>query len=599
MSITSLTFCVTSTFILLLFSQRVGFGIASVSDVTLTRGLSTVFSQFMLFVELLIFTVGAVLVSFIVFLTMAQRTRDFGLIKAAGCPNGLVFGYFMTELLVITFAGCLFGVVLGFAGDFVIGLAGNSQIPQKPPDLWLAPLLFAAYFIFALIFGVKPIHDASKMPSIEAISPTRYFGLSRGGKLKALSGSSMTLRIALRFLFRHKSTTVRIILVLSVIFALLTVSIAGSIIARDTTKSWIQKTTERGALLVAHSNMCKQYMLLLSQFSGAEEDRDFDYLDEELFISDSILNQLNTMPGISDVDVRLILEVEIRELACYTIDPETQATIQVGDNREGDSLIIGVEPRTALDTWSMQGRFLHADSAWEAVIGDSIAHTMFSLPLSQSVVVQDRVFSIVGVRPDPINNGKVTYVPLEKLQRITNITCPNAVLVRMNPLADRTAALTTLQERIGNLSSQLTVCELDEVDERNLNFLDSLWSTLKILPLFTLTSAASCLIGFLVLVTDEQRQEFGILRAAGAKPRTVTAILSAQSILVLLLSCAAGILFGIMITLLILVPGPTVTTVAILEITGWLLAAQLGVFSLCLWYATRFAKKPILEILSK
>ena len=597
LTVVSLTFCVASTLFLLLFTQRVGFGITSVAEETLTRGLSTVFSQFTLFVELLVFTVGAVLVSFIVFLTMAQRTRDFGLIKAAGCPNGLVFGYFMTELLIMTFAGCLLGVALGFIGDHVIAVSGNSQIPQKPADFWLAPSVFAAYFIFALIFGTKPIHDASKLPPIKAISPTNYFGLSKGDKLKALSGSSITLKIALRCLLRRRSATVRIVLFLSITFVLLTVSIAGSIVASDTTKSWIQKATGRNVILIAHDNMCTQYRQLLSRFSGAEEDNSFDYLDEELLISDSILRQLNTTPGLTDVDPRLIFKGHIRELGNYTIDPETQATIQVGDSREGDSLIVGVEPRTAVDAWFMQGRFLNADDAWEAVIGDSIAQTMFALPLSQSVVVQNRAFSIVGVCLDPINNGKVTYISLTKLQSITNNTKPNAVLVRMDPLADRTATLTSIQEGIRSLNSQLTVYELDEVVEKNLSFLDSLWSKVKVLPLFTLTSAALCLIGFLMLTMDEQRQEFGVLRATGAKPRTVTTILAVQSMVVLLLSCAIGISFGIMITLLMLVPEPLVTNYTILEIVGWLLAALVGMFIPCLCSAAKLARKPILEIL--
>jgi putative ABC transport system permease protein len=297
------------------------------------------------------------------------------------------------------------------------------------------------------------------------------------------------------------------------------------------------------------------------------------------------------------VDARLIFEGSIRELASYTVDPETQVIIQVGESREGDSLIVGVDPQTAIDTWVMQGRVLNSSDVWEAVIGDSTAHTMFTLPLSQSVAVQEGAFSIVGVRPDPINNGKVTYIPLRKLSSITNITMPNAVLVRIDPLVDHAATLTSLQEGVRSLNAQLRVYELEEVIENNLSFLNSLWSSVKVLPLFTLISAASCLIGFLMLAADEQRQELGVLRAVGAKPGTVTAILSIQSIIVLLASYAIGISLGTMTTLLVLVPEPLVTNSTILEIGGWLFTALLGMFFLSLLYAMRFAKKPILEIL--
>ena len=59
---------------------------------------------------------------------MAQRTRDFGLIKAAGCPNSLVAGYFMTELLTITFAGCALGVAFGFLMDYAVSELGAFRL---------------------------------------------------------------------------------------------------------------------------------------------------------------------------------------------------------------------------------------------------------------------------------------------------------------------------------------------------------------------------------------------------------------------------------------------------------------------------------------
>src|SRR3990172_5142628 len=115
LTVVSLTCSVASTLFLLLFSSRMGLGVISTAEATLTLGLSAVFSQFILFVGILIFVVGAVLTSFMVFLMMTQRTRDFGLIKAAGCPNDLVFGYYMTELLVLTAASCALGVVVGLS----------------------------------------------------------------------------------------------------------------------------------------------------------------------------------------------------------------------------------------------------------------------------------------------------------------------------------------------------------------------------------------------------------------------------------------------------------------------------------------------------
>src|SRR3990170_1506924 len=145
LTIICLTLSVASTLFLLLFSSRIGLGLTSVNERVLTLGLSTVFSQFVRFVGVLIFAVGAVLTSFMVFLMMTQRTRDFGLIKAAGCPNGLVFGYYMSELLIVTFAGCMQGAVLGFGVDFTVSRLSGFGAYQKSANIWFAPLVFAVF----------------------------------------------------------------------------------------------------------------------------------------------------------------------------------------------------------------------------------------------------------------------------------------------------------------------------------------------------------------------------------------------------------------------------------------------------------------------
>jgi putative ABC transport system permease protein len=174
----------------------------------------------------------------------------------------------------------------------------------------------------------------------------------------------------------------------------------------------------------------------------------------------------------------------------------------------------------------------------------------------------------------------------------------NIVLVKLDPSADRAVTLAQIRENVQNINSEFSVFELDEVLNKNLDFLGSMWSTIMLLPVFTLTSAALCLIGYIMLSVDEQRQEFAILRAIGAKPKTIIVILAIQSIIVLLSSFAVGISFGVITTLLILVPHPVVTSVTISEIAAWLFAALIGMFLLSFYPAAKLAKTPILRIMT-
>jgi len=597
LTIATLTLSVASTLFILLFSNRLGLGIASTTG-KLTLGLTAIFSQFNLFIVILIFIIGAVLTSFIVFLMMAQRTRDFGLIKAAGCPNSLVAGYFMTELLIVTFIGCVLGIVFGFLIDFAVTNIVFSAYAL--PNFWFAPLVFVTSFILAFFFGLQPLLKASRISAVKALSTTNYYGLTVRNKHKALSRSALTWRIASRSLFRRQSATLRIFFLLSIVFVLLTVTVAGGVIANDTTTSWVQEAVSRDTIVVAHGDMCFEYELLLSKFSGAKETSAFNYSDPNLGISRGVIDQLETLQSVSLVDSRLITSQHVEEGANFTIDSDTLATFPVGDSREGESIVVGVNPQNLASEWSIKGRFLSENSNFEAVIGDSISQSMYSPhpskyvvlanPLVEDIKFQNLTFSIVGVCVDPLNNGFITYVPLDILRNATGIFSPNLLLVKLNNSANRETVIGEVRSMVQAVNPDLDVFDLSGVVQKNKSFLASTWQTIMILPLFTLASAAICLAGYMMLAVDEQHKEFGILRAVGAKPRVIIKICSIQSATVLISSFALGISLGIIATLLILMKNPIINSLTIAEIAMWLAIALIAMFISSLYPAFKFAK---------
>lgn len=599
LTVISLTCSVASTLFLLSFSYRMGLGFASGAEETLTIGLSAVFSQLILFVGVLIFVVGAVLTSFIVFLTMKQRTRDFGLIKAVGCPNNLVFGYFMTELLILALVGGMVGLLLGFGADFTVSHLTALPVYQKPFNMWLALLVFVVFFLFALVFGTKPILDAARLTPMEALSSVQYYSLATESSFKPFSASWMMGKIAMRSLSRRSTATLRIILLLSVIFMLLTVSISGSLIAKDTTLSWVERTAGRNVVAIGTNEMVNQYGRLQEEFVGiAGNNGTFDYFSEKYIVSDETIRQLRALQNVVKVDARLILKEHVYEISNFTIDPETLATIPVGDKREADSILIGVESSNLTSSWFLQGRFLENDGSLEAVVGDSVARKIFSKPLVQSLRIDNQSFAVVGVCVDPVNNGNVIYVPMKKLQQITAISGPNIVFIEINSTSDRAAVLDQIRGQIEGVKQDLTLIEADLILENSYAFLNSAWSIITFLPLFTLASASICLIGYVMLNVDEQRQEFMILRAVGAKPKTIVTIVGIQNSLVMASSLAFGLSFGIIATLLILVSKPVVSGFTILQIALWLTLAASVMFVLSLAPAMKFARTSLLKIMA-
>jgi ABC-type antimicrobial peptide transport system permease subunit len=532
---------------------------------------------------------------------MSQKVKDIGLIKAAGCPNDSIFGYFMFELLIVTFLSCLLGTLLGVSIDFILTKILSSlglQVLEKSTDLFLIFLIFALYFVLSILFGAKLILNTMKIKPSKALSPVYRFGLNENPKLKIMSKSGLTVKLGLRSLFRLKSATFRIVLCLSIVFMLLTVAVAGGIIANRTTSDWIEKAIGRDIVFIAHDELGNQYRELLSTFSEGETASQFNYADERYFVSEELQNKLHSISEKIVIDERLILFTPIQEIQGIIYGETSEDTKYVGGDKKGHSLVIGINPEKALSEWFYEGEYFREDDTLEAMIGDSIAHKMFSVPLAQSIKVFEKRFKIISVCLDPINNGNVTYVPIKTLQNTTGISKPNYIMIKIEPSANHQNILNQISEEVNTENSEFKIFELNEILENNLTYLNHLWSTVMILPICSLISAFFSLMGFLLLVTTEQYQEFGVIKALGAKSKTILNIVSTQVLVVLLTSFAVGLSFGIIITLMILIPEPIITSYTILEISGWLLAILITIYIFSHFPILKSAKKPIKELLT-
>lgn len=596
--IVSLMLCVASTLFLLLFAQEIGFGISMITEGKLTAGFSVIFSPFMTLLTILIFLAGTVMISFTAFIMTSQRIRDIGLMKAVGCPTDLLFGYFFTELIIVTVVGCLLGTVLGV----VMNMASTSllnglgfQLSQQPTNLWMPVAIFSVFFALSLVLGAAPILSATKTETAKIFSPAYYLGLSKEPGFKVVSKSGVTLKIATRTLVRHKSATIRIVLCLSTVFFLVTVAVAGGLTAEGTTRSWVESAVGRNTVLIAHQDMVNQYKLLLSEFYEGGNDTQFNYTDIRYLLPANLIDQLRFLNGNMSIDARLVLEVPVREIQGIIWGSSSQETMTVGDNRSGESLVVGVDPENVLNDWYLNGKFLGGSQTAEAVVGDTLAQKLFSVPLNQSIRIFGEDLSVVGVCLDPLNNGNVTYVPLGTLENVAGISRPNVLMIKLDPSANNTDILNEINTTVRAANPDLQVLELNDALNKSLSFLDFIWSTIMFLPLLSLITASLSLLGYVMLTINEQRQEFGVLRALGAKPGTVLSIVSAQSLIVLLASYAVGIAFGTITTLLILVQNPLITPYTVIQIAGWLLLALIITFASSIYPAIRFAKKPVLE----
>jgi len=602
LTILGLTISTTATLFLVIFGSNLGFEIALLAKGgRLTSGFSNIFFQFILIVSILNILTGPIITSFLVHLTMSGRMRDIGVMKASGCLSGSIFAYFVTELSLLVFFSSLAGIILGVAAYYIstifLNVSGFSI--SQTLNLGTIMVICIVLIIFSHIFGALPIRRAAKAKPTEAMSSIYKLGTTASLGKKIPSKLGLTFKVAFRNLLRRKSVTSQAVICLTVVLTLTTVTIAGGMIANQTTTSYVERAIGRNIVLVGHPTLTDRYVNLLSRFFEEKEMEQIDYLNSQFIISESLVSKLADIQGVHEVDPRLVLENSVREVPGIVLDPVDQTTaVIIGDSRSDEALILGVEPENVVNDWLIFGRNLGENDQGSTVIGDSLAVSMFSDAQNQSIKVFDESllpYDIVGVCVDPLNNGKVVYMPLETLSKDLGQHGYNLLFLQIDA-SEKSQVLAQIENEVSG--ENLNVVELDTILDKHVNFLNNIWSLVMFLPFFSLATAAISLLSYLMLSISGQQHEFGIMRALGAKPRSIMKIVFSQALIIILVSGAIGISVGLFITFRFLIPDPVISQSTLISVSAWLLVI-LGLLCASSFYpALKAVKKTVVDAIS-
>jgi putative ABC transport system permease protein len=136
--------------------------------------------------------VGAFLVANTLAMTLTERTREIGLLRAAGTTSRQVLGIFLRQGVVLAVAGGVVGVVLGLgvAGLMIAFLRSTravlvTDVPFNLPGLLLA---FALGVGVTLAAAALPALAAGRVSPLDALRPSRQPGRSLRQRLPWLGG---------------------------------------------------------------------------------------------------------------------------------------------------------------------------------------------------------------------------------------------------------------------------------------------------------------------------------------------------------------------------------------------------------------------------
>jgi len=122
-------------------------------------------SLLLLAVAAVVLVVSGIGIMNVMFVTVKERTKEIGTLKAIGAKKREILGQFLLEAVVISLVGGVLGVLIGF---FTVPLLKYFELPALPS---MAGVLLGLIFsmLTGVFFGFYPAWKAAELNPIEAL----------------------------------------------------------------------------------------------------------------------------------------------------------------------------------------------------------------------------------------------------------------------------------------------------------------------------------------------------------------------------------------------------------------------------------------------
>jgi len=145
-------------------------------DVTILTqdAVITTFGDILNTLTLVVAAIGAISLSVagigimnVMLVSISERTREVGLLKAVGASRGQILGAFLAEAAFISTAGGLIGLGLGWLGVRVL-IRFFPALPASPPT-WAVLSALVVSVSVGIVFGFLPARRATKLDPVAAL----------------------------------------------------------------------------------------------------------------------------------------------------------------------------------------------------------------------------------------------------------------------------------------------------------------------------------------------------------------------------------------------------------------------------------------------
>jgi hypothetical protein len=254
--------------------------------------------------------------------------------------------------------------------------------------------------------------------------------------------------------------------------------------------------------------------------------------------------------------------------------------IPEAETGSAQALIVGVNATSAIGDWYTSDGFLQSSDAQNTMIaGDSLVGNIVQMPFNLSQISASQIsafnprYNVKGALVDPLNAGRVLYVPVQTVQKNLGVSGFNVLLLKVSNDPTVLSAVTDLASSFG-----LVVGSQDAVLNSNLTFLNGTWSYIFLIPILTLALTCGILLSYLATNFSGRFNDYVVLKVLGANVWYRLRLLLWEAWGVLAISMLIAIPVAWAVSIFFLVPDPIVS-VADLELSTLVAASALSAVS--------------------
>lgn len=135
------------------------------SMLTTAKDTATLLSVLLTSVAAIVLIVGGIGIMNVLFVSVKERTKEIGVLKAIGAKKNTVLLIFLVESVIISAIGGFVGVVIGLAATPLVSMSSISAI-ATPSSVVVAGVFS---LITGTVFGFYPALSAAKLSPIDAL----------------------------------------------------------------------------------------------------------------------------------------------------------------------------------------------------------------------------------------------------------------------------------------------------------------------------------------------------------------------------------------------------------------------------------------------